>query len=107
MSAGVVLSDTDITPPGHINSINYNLLPLNILFDTVKDTLPSCSVNKLLGLINSFDMYHHILDSFPGLIFTDRVSFWFWIDGINFLTVYGFYSRQRGADAIFISVILF
>ena len=49
--ASVISPVTDSPTPRHSDSINYSLISLNILFDSGEDTLPSCSVDKLLGAL--------------------------------------------------------
>ena len=41
VSASVIPADAKSPIPDHSNSINYNLISLNIPFDAVKDTFPS------------------------------------------------------------------
>ena len=40
----------EIPTPGHINSINYNLLPLKIVFDAVEDNLLPYHVYKIIDV---------------------------------------------------------
>ena len=50
MSASVIPAAAESPTPGHSKFINYNLISLKILFGSVKDKLPSFSVNKILGV---------------------------------------------------------
>ena len=50
VSARVIPANAMSPIPDHINSINYNLISLKIIFDAVKDKFLSCSVNKLPGV---------------------------------------------------------
>ena len=50
VSSSIISAAADIPTPGHINSINCNSISLNSLFDDLKDTLLSCSVNKIIGV---------------------------------------------------------
>ena len=49
VSTRVIPATAEIPTPGHSKFMNYNLILLNILFDSGKGTLPSCSVNKIIG----------------------------------------------------------
>ena len=50
VSAGVTPSITESPTPVHIDFINYNLIPLNILFDAREDTTTPCYMDKILGV---------------------------------------------------------
>ena len=48
------------------------------------------------------ELVSSIFGSFSSLRFVDRVSLWYWQDGITFITVSRYYSCQRNEDAIFL-----
>ena len=51
VSAIFILLVIDSLTPVHSNSINYNLISLNILFGAWEDTFPSYYVDKILALL--------------------------------------------------------
>ena len=50
VSSSVFPTVADSSTPGHSYFIDYDLIALNILFNFGKDTLPSYSVAKILGV---------------------------------------------------------
>ena len=63
VSAGVNHAATERPTPDHSNSINHNMIQFNILFDSIKDTLPSCFMNRLIGVF-----LLHVLNSLPFVV---------------------------------------
>ena len=81
VSASVIPADTKRPTPDHRKFINFNLISLNILFDAGKDTLPSCSVDKILGvfwlwglnLLPCVVLFHSLDSNNPTFIQTKNV----------------------------------
>ena len=50
VSTTIIPSVYEIPTPGHINFINYNLIPLKTIFDAVEDTLLPYPVYKIIDV---------------------------------------------------------
>ena len=50
VSTTIIPAVDEIPTPGHINFINYNLIPLKNIFDAEEDTLIPCPLYKIIHI---------------------------------------------------------